>query len=88
MGGQLSSDDKLALGAGFLVPGVGQILAGQAAKGAILMVVLLLLLILVSPMLWLLFAPLSLADTFLLVRTQKRRPVESFEFFADYRTLL
>ncbi len=85
---KLTGDDKLALGAACIVPGVGQIIAGQVVKGVIIMVVLLLLVVFASWVAWLVFIPVSFADTFLLVRAQKRRPVGSYEFFADYADLL
>jgi serine/threonine protein kinase len=83
----LTADDKVALVAS-IVPGVGQVISGQTAKGALIMVVALATMLFTWGLSWVLLMPISLADTLLLVRAQKYRAVGPYEFFCDVKEVL
>jgi len=83
-GPALESDDKLALGVTFFVPGVGHILSGQIPKGIVIMLIVLVTL----GLSWIVMMPAAMADLFLVIRAKKRREVGNFEFFPDYKEIL
>ncbi len=63
-----------------LIPGVGQILLGQTVKGLVLMGAALFLGCLGG-----LLSVASVIDAFLVAKAKKRRPVDEWEFFPDFR---
>lgn len=63
-----------------LVPGLGQMLLGQTAKGLVLLV-----LSIVTACVGGLISVASVIDAFLVVKAQKKRPVDDWEFFPDFK---
>ena len=78
-GGELESEDIIAMVITFFIPGIGQLLLGQQVKG---LVILGLALFTCSG--FGLIAVASLVDTYLVAKARKNREVGDWEFFPDF----
>ncbi|RDV37798.1 hypothetical protein DV096_11820 [Bradymonadaceae bacterium TMQ3] len=77
--GGLSTDQIIALVLSFLIPGVGQIMMGQTAKGLVILAVAI-----VTGCGGGLISIASVLDAFLLIKAKEYRQVGDWEFFPDF----
>lgn len=75
----LETNDIIPIVLSFFIPGAGHIMAGQVAKGAVILVVVIL-----TCGIGYALNLLVVADCFFLVQCKKDRPVGDWEFFPDY----
>ena len=78
----LETDELVAVIAA-LIPGLGQLIMGQTAKGVMLMIIALF-----TACVGGLVSVASVVDAYLVAKAKQRRPVGDWEFFPDWRDTL
>ncbi|RAL20773.1 hypothetical protein DL240_15775 [Lujinxingia litoralis] len=77
--GGLSNDQIIALVLSFFIPGVGQIMQGQTAKGLVILAAAI-----VTGCAGGLISIASVIDAYLLIKAKEKRVVGDWEFFPDF----